>query len=93
MAEPAASFTAHASLLTGRFPGAEQPSSSSATLENALSPQEASQLKARPGSTLMAQFTYVQIPTEHVLRNVTLRVVGVFSPRVDPSYWQGATFR
>ncbi|WP_069801735.1 FtsX-like permease family protein [Thermogemmatispora onikobensis] len=90
--EPAANLTAHASLLAGRFPQATLPSSSTDILEIALSSQEASQLKARPGSTFIAQFAYVQIPTQRVVYNVTLRVVGVFSPHPDPSFWQGATF-
>nr|BBH95763.1 hypothetical protein KTA_39620 [Thermogemmatispora argillosa] len=91
VAKPAASLAAHASLLAGRFPQAQLPSSSN-VLEIALSAQEASALKAQLGSLFIAQFAYVKIPLERIVRNVTLRVVGVFSAEVDPSFWQGATF-
>ncbi|MBX5455420.1 MAG: ABC transporter permease [Thermogemmatispora sp.] len=92
VAEPAASLATHASLLTGRFPQATLPAPTADILEIALSSQEASQLKARPGSTFTVQFAYVEIPTQRIVYNVTLRVVGIFSPHTDPSFWQGATF-
>ncbi|MBX5450380.1 MAG: ABC transporter permease [Thermogemmatispora sp.] len=92
VAKPAASLAAHASLLAGRFPQAQLSSSSASVLEIALSSQEASLLKARPGSTFIAQFAYVKIPIERVVRNVTLQVTGIFSAEADPVFWQGATF-
>ncbi|HLI09295.1 MAG TPA: ABC transporter permease [Ktedonobacteraceae bacterium] len=76
----------HLKLLRGRL-----PASTGNTIEVALTPAVASALHVTPGSTLTVQSPLISASSAQVLNSasLTLRVVGIFQPNANDSFWHG----
>jgi putative ABC transport system permease protein len=63
------------------------------TLEAALTPEEARQLHVSLGSTITAQFAYVNIPVQRVVIQIPLHIVGIFSLQQGDPFWYPYRFQ
>ena len=81
--------TSHAKLVDGRLP--EQLSSE---IEIAITPQAAHDMHWQVGSTLRTSVTFSEnnVQGTDVSRQLTLRVVGIFTPSQNDVFWHGETF-
>lgn len=85
--------SSHLQLVQGRLP-LDNGQVGDTTLDIALSQQTARRINATVGSLLTTAFDSSLPPYQHVLKMVSLHVVGIFNLRQgDDSYWHGNTYQ
>ncbi len=83
----------HVQMEQGRLPSDNQQTGGT-TLDIALSQQTATRINATVGSILTTGYGFSLPPTRHVLKMVSLRVVGIFNLKQgDDPYWHGNTYQ